>query len=286
MLRYLMPNKSLTLTIVIPVFNEQDHIETCLTAIAGQSDMPDEVIVVDNNSTDDTLKIAGAFPFVKLLKEHRQGVLFAKNKGFKAAAGQIIARIDADTILPPRWVSQVKNLMAENSTAAITGPVNYYDMPFPDSNHHPDHWMRASIYNWSPKSPFLFGSNMAIRKSVWESVRKELCSDTYMHEDLDLAIHLYKRGHKIVYSRHLLAGASGRRYNDSPKRFYKYISMYRQTYLRHGLHSLAIYSATGVYALGYVVLHPWLRVWYRLYSAIWPLVPLTLQPRKNPMNDI
>jgi hypothetical protein len=62
--------------------------------------------------------------------------------------------------------------------------------------------------------------------------------------------------------------------------------MYRQTYLRHGLHSLAIYSATGVYALGYMILHPWLKVWYRLYAAIWPLVPLTRLPRKNPMNDI
>lgn len=261
-------------------------MQTCLSAIAAQTELPDEVIVVDNNSSDATVDIARRFPSVRLLSEKRQGVLFAKNSGFNAARGDIIARIDADTILPPRWVHQVKKLMIQSDAAALTGPVNYYDMPFPETNHHPDHWMRASIYNWSPKSPFLFGSNMAIRKSVWMEVSGRLCHDTYMHEDLDLAIHLYKEGHKIIYSKHLLAGASGRRYNDSLRRFYKYISMYRQTYLRHGLHSLAIYSATGVYALGYLVLHPWLKVWYQLYSLLWPLAPLTRRARKNPMNSI
>ena len=281
-----MPYESLTLTIVIPVFNEQDHLKSCLAAIAAQTVMPDEVIVVDNNSSDDSAKVAAQFPFARLVKEKQQGVLFAKNRGFRAANSDIIGRIDADTILPPRWVQQVKSLMEDTDTAAVTGPVNYYDMPLPETNYHLDHWMRASIYNWSPKSPFLFGSNMAIRKSVWRAVSGSICYDTYMHEDLDLAIHLYKAGHKITYVGQLIAGASGRRYNDSPRRFYRYISMYRQTYLRHGLHSLAIYSATGVYSLGYILLHPWLKVWYRLYSIVWPLVPLTRSARKNPMNNI
>jgi glycosyltransferase involved in cell wall biosynthesis len=281
-----MLNKTLTLTIVIPVFNEQDHLAACLKAIAAQTIMPDEVIVVNNNSSDKTVEVAKQFSFVRLIHEPKQGVLFAKNKGFKAAKSDIIGRIDADSILPSRWVQTVKRFMADDNYAALTGPVNYYDMPLPETNYHLDHWMRSSIYNWSPKSPFLFGSNMAIRKSVWNELNGSLCNDIYMHEDLDLAIHLYKNHQKILYTHLLLAGASGRRYNDSPRRFYRYISMYRQTYLRHNLHSLAIYSATGIYSLGYVILHPWLKAWYRLYAVFWPLVPLTRQPRKNPMNNI
>jgi glycosyltransferase involved in cell wall biosynthesis len=281
-----MQNKTLTLTLVIPVFNEQDHIAACLDAIAAQTALPDEVIVVDNNSADETMAIAGSYPFVKIINEKRQGVLFAKNAGFKAAKGDIIGRIDADSLLPPRWVETVKELMSDGKFAALTGPVSYYDMPLPDKNHILDHWMRSSIYNWSPRSPFLFGSNMAIRRAAWEDLNPSLCADTYMHEDLDLAIHLFNSGRDILYTSRLLAGASGRRYNDSPRRFYRYISMYRQTYLRHGLHSLAIYSATGIYSLGYILLHPWLGIWYRLYSVIWPLVPLTRTARKNPMNNI
>src|SRR6266446_10756886 len=103
-----MPNKSLTLTIVIPVFNEQDHLAACLRAIGVQTIRPDEVIVVDNNSTDDSAEIAQQFPFVRLVREKQQGVLFAKNKGFKSAKSDIIGRIDADTILPQRWVQHVK----------------------------------------------------------------------------------------------------------------------------------------------------------------------------------
>lgn len=48
----------LTLTLVIPVFNEEHQIKGCLDAVASQTVMPDEVIVVDNNCTDRTIEIA------------------------------------------------------------------------------------------------------------------------------------------------------------------------------------------------------------------------------------
>lgn len=281
-----MIDKKLTLSIVIPVYNEQRYLKACLDAIALQTEAPDEVIVVDNNSTDRTLAIAESYNFVTLLREKKQGVLAARTKGFNAAKSTIISRIDADTVLPPGWVKKVKDSMGEGKVIAVTGPVNYYDMPFHRHNYRFDHFMRSSIYNWSPKSPFLFGSNMAIRRSAWHAVRSQLCTDSYMHEDLDLAIHLDKIGQKILYKKELLAGASGRRYNDKFGRFYIYLSMYRQTYLRHNIHCLAIYSATGVYWLGYILVHPWRNAWYRLHSWLNPMAVLTRQSRKNPMNSL
>jgi glycosyltransferase involved in cell wall biosynthesis len=278
--------KALTLSIVIPVYNDQNHLKECLNCIVSQSEQPDEVIVVDNNSTDGSAAVAANYPFVKILHENQQGVLPARTKGFNAAKSDIIGRIDADTMLPADWVANVKKNFRNYSVAALTGPVNYYDMPFPNNNYHFDHFMRSSIYNWSPKSPFLFGSNMAIKRSAWRGVRGLLCSDNYMHEDLDLAIHLDRQGQKILYKKDLLAGASGRRYNDSFGRFYVYLSMYRQTYLRHRLHCLAIYSATGVYWLGYILIHPWRNAWYKLQAYLNPLALLTRQSRKNPMNSL
>jgi glycosyltransferase involved in cell wall biosynthesis len=281
-----MIHKALSLSIVIPVYNEQSHLKACLDAIALQTDFPDEVIVVDNNSTDATVVIAKSYSFVTLLQEKKQGVLAARTRGFNASKSDIIGRIDADTILPSNWVEVVKERLQKSSAVAVTGPVNYYDMPFPSSNYRFDHFMRSSIYNWSPKSPFLFGSNMAIKRSAWIKVRPLLCADSYMHEDLDLAIHLDKIGHRILYEKDMLAGASGRRYNDPLSRFYIYLSMYRQTYLRHNLHCLAIYSATGVYWLGYIVIHPSRNLWYRLHSWLNPMTILTRQSRKNPMNSL
>jgi glycosyltransferase involved in cell wall biosynthesis len=281
-----MINKKLTLSIVIPVYNEEDHIKACLDSIAKQVEFPEQVIVVDNNSTDRTAVIAASYSFVTVINEKKQGVLAARTKGFNLAKSDIIGRIDADTILPANWVKTIKQSLQNTGVAAVTGPVNYYDMPFPSTNYRFDHFMRSSIYNWSPKSPFLFGSNMAIKRTAWKQTQPHVCADNYMHEDLDLAIHLDKAGHKILYDKKLLAGASGRRYNDKFSRFYIYLSMYRQTYLRHGVHCLAIYSATGVYWLGYILVHPWRGFWYKLHSWLNPMAILTKQSRKNPMNSL
>jgi glycosyltransferase involved in cell wall biosynthesis len=279
-----MLNKSLTLTIVIPAYNEQSYLTACLDSIADQTVLPAEVIVVDNNSSDDTVKIAGEYGFVKVLREKHQGVYWAARRGFGAASADIIGRIDADTILPPEWVETVLSQLRDESVAAVTGPVNYYDMPLPRANHWFDHVMRALTYRFAYKnSPFLYGSNLAIRRRVWRRLAAGLCSQHDIHEDIDLAIHVKEAGHEIIYSKALLSGASGRRYNDGIRSFSGYIGMYRRTYSRHKLHSLAIYPALFMWSLGYVVMHPWRNVWYSLYARLNSFYPISREARKNPM---
>src|SRR5262245_36697630 len=92
------------LSIVIIAFNEEKHIGPCLEAIAHQTVAPDEVIVVDNNSTDRTVQIASSYPFIKVIHETEQGMIPARNTGLDAAKGDLLARIDADTRIPPQWV--------------------------------------------------------------------------------------------------------------------------------------------------------------------------------------
>jgi len=95
------------ISIVIPVYNEESQLAACRDAISQQKESPFEVIVVDNNSTDSTVRVALSFPFVTLIREPRQGVMHARTTGFDAARGDIIGRIDADTILPPDWTESV-----------------------------------------------------------------------------------------------------------------------------------------------------------------------------------
>src|SRR5438309_1400799 len=99
-------------SIVIPVYNEGPALGACLDAIARQTSRPFEVIVVDNNSSDDTVPIARHYGFVRLIHEKRQGVVHARTAGFNAARGDIIARIDGDTILPENWVASCKEVFA------------------------------------------------------------------------------------------------------------------------------------------------------------------------------
>ncbi|HEX7964030.1 MAG TPA: glycosyltransferase family A protein, partial [Candidatus Saccharimonadales bacterium] len=96
--------KRQSVSIVIPAYNEERHLAACLEAIRAQSEPPLEVVVVDNNSTDRTAEIARRYPFVRVVHEERQGIVFARGAGFDAARGDIIARIDADIVLPAGWI--------------------------------------------------------------------------------------------------------------------------------------------------------------------------------------
>src|SRR4051812_24373156 len=107
-------------SIVIPVYNEAERLAACLRSIANQAVTPDEVIVVNNNSNDGTAAIARSFDFVRLLSEPRQGVVHARNRGFNAAHGDIIGRIDADTLLPRNWVSQVQSIFNDPTVDAVS----------------------------------------------------------------------------------------------------------------------------------------------------------------------
>src|SRR5438105_184501 len=151
--------KTLTLTIVIPAYNEENYLANCLESVAQQTVIPSEVIVVDNNSSDKTAQIAPSYSFAKVIKEKNQGVFFAARTGFKAANSDIIGRIDADTVLPSDWVEKVMTNFQNSDVAAVTGPVSYYDMPLPRSNYWFDHLMRKFTYQWAPNTPFLYGSN-------------------------------------------------------------------------------------------------------------------------------
>lgn len=275
-------NKKLTLTIVIPAFNEESYLEKCLLSIAAQDVMPDEVIVVDNNSTDHTKKIALSYPFVTYITERRQGVFYASTTGFKFASSDIIARIDSDSILPSDWVEKIKQSFTPD-VAAVTGPVYYYDMPLIRANHWFDHALRLWTYKYARKAPFLYGSNMAIRQRVWHSVAMELCPDRTLHEDIDLAVHICEKGHKIFYSRRFLSGASGRRYNDSPKQFWNYIGMYKCNLTKHSLPTWPVYPAILMWSLGYVLVHPVRSVWYAFYRNSGKEYPWSAVARKNPM---
>src|SRR5690606_25259887 len=103
----LMKQKSLTIGLVIPAYNESETIEACLTAALQQSHPFDEIIVVDNNSTDDTVERVRNFPGVRVITEQKQGVTYARDTGFDIITTDVIGRIDADSLLDPDWAEQV-----------------------------------------------------------------------------------------------------------------------------------------------------------------------------------
>ena len=120
------------LSFVVPAYNEEAYLPACLESILAQTrDLgePVEIIVVNNASTDRTREVALGYPGVRVVDEPRKGLTFARQAGFAASTGELIANVDSDSRLTPGWVEQVLTTFAtEPKMVALSGPFVYYDL--------------------------------------------------------------------------------------------------------------------------------------------------------------
>lgn len=226
--------QALTLSVVIPVYNEGAYLAKCLDAIAAQTVMPDQVVIVDNNSTDDSAAVAASYDFVTLVHEAQQGVLFARDAGFAAATGTIICRIDADTILAPDWMATVRSYYEKHpEVAAITGDCTFYDFPFESAFQTVHHFGYYTVQKLIAGTEILWGSNMAITRESWDAVQPYCLCERGVHEDIDLSLQLQNHGYRIARLRSLKAGVSLRRGNLGPREIIDYLKPWPATYWRN-----------------------------------------------------
>lgn len=251
-----------TVGIVIPAYNEEDTIRACVQAAIHQTVPAEEIIVVDNKSTDQTRAILKKLkkefpkaPLIVLRQDEAQGITPTRNMGFDAVTSDIIGRIDSDSVLEPNWVEETKKVFLNTDVHAATGPVIYYDLPLRRYMAKADDTARRAISRLVKQYHFLFGTNMALRREAWEAVREDICldADKEMFEDIDLSVHLYDAGFTIVYAPLMVAGMSTRRVDDSPKDFLSYVKRFDTTYNHHGLRKRVLripqWSYLGIYPI-------------------------------------
>jgi glycosyltransferase involved in cell wall biosynthesis len=230
------------ISIIIPAYNEERYLRRCLDSIDSQVMRPFEVIVVDNNSNDETVSIAKRYPFVTLVTESTQGRVYARNAGFQAAHGTVLARIDADAVLPVDWVSRVTAYF-DNDRAmqtAWTGGAHFYNVRF-SRTVSGIYEILVFKFNWLLAGhPTLWGSNMAFPKTLWEEVKGSVCLRNDVHEDLDLAIHLHRLGRTIVYDTKAKVHVQLRRVRSSRGELWNYLQWWPRTLRIHGLKSWVI----------------------------------------------
>jgi glycosyltransferase involved in cell wall biosynthesis len=229
-----MRKKSLTLAIVIPVYNEERHLKDCLDSIAQQTIKPDEVIVVDNNSTDKSMAIARRYNFVKILREKKQHQVFAQTTGFNAARSDILGRVDGDSILPKDWVRQIKDAYTgQDELVAITGSPLPYDVSLQKFGMALfDFYMFAAGLIAGHR--LLWGANCAILAKTWQNVKKEILMRADIWEDFDLSFCLAEYG-KIKHLPNLKVGVSARNFHNNLIKQIRYqFRAVRTFYLRTG----------------------------------------------------
>jgi glycosyltransferase involved in cell wall biosynthesis len=102
----------MTISLIIPTFNRQATLKRALDSVLQQSLLPDEIIVIDDGSTDASAAMINTeFPQVQYIYQENQGVSAARNKGIRQAKGEWIALLDSDdTWFTEKLERQIKAL--------------------------------------------------------------------------------------------------------------------------------------------------------------------------------
>jgi len=213
-------SKDLTLSFVIPAYNEEHYIGTCLASVLKEvrgAAREVEIVVVNNASTDRTKEVALSFAGVKVVDEPQKGLTMARRAGFFASSGDLIANVDADTKLPRGWLTRVfREFSCNDDLVALSGPYIYYDLPL-----FARHLVRIfygfgyvfhRINSFFKKGAMIQGGNYVVKRSAMEKIGGYDTHFDFYGEDTNIAVRIRTVG-TVKWDFHLPMYTSARRLN-------------------------------------------------------------------------
>ena len=207
------------LSFVIPAYNEEAYLADCIDSILRESASLGEaieIIVVDNASTDRTGDVALRYPGVRLVRESRKGLPYARQAGFLASNGSLIANVDSDSRLTPGWISKVIATFQEQpQLVSLSGPLVYYDL-MPHQRRMVNvfylvAWLTYAVNKYILRvGAMVQGGNFVVTRSALERIGGYDLSITFYGEDTDLARRLHEIG-PVLFTFDLKMFSSARR---------------------------------------------------------------------------
>lgn len=202
-------------SVIIPAFNDFDGLQRCLQALEQQTYPADgyEIIVVDNNSTDNIEPVVAPFPHVRLSFESIRSSYAARNKGISLAKGEVLAFTDADCIPAPDWLSNgVTQLLRVDCCGLVAGRVQTC---FQDPAHPTAVELYDSIYAFPQKAyveHYKFGvtANLFTFKQRFEQVGL-FDQSLKSGGDYDWGWRVHSAGYPLVYADNATVQHPGRR---------------------------------------------------------------------------
>jgi glycosyltransferase involved in cell wall biosynthesis len=201
--------RPLRFSIVIPCFNEENFIANTLKSLKDQDfDGKYEIIVVDNNSTDNTVNIAKAYG-ARVVRESHLGVCWARQKGTSASRGEIVVSTDADSVFDSNWLSRIDRHFGDNQNiVGVAGPCHYNTGPWWGKVYPLILFGAVSIGSKIFGRPFyVTATNISFRRSAWQGYNTALSQGG---DELDLLRNLKTKG-KVVFVNSMPIYTSGRR---------------------------------------------------------------------------
>jgi glycosyltransferase involved in cell wall biosynthesis len=187
-------------SVVVPVKDDDRELARCLRALAEQTRPADEIVVVDNGSSDLSAAVArraGA----RVLRCDSPGIAAAASMGYDAADADLILRLDADCVPASNWVQTIERAFtARPDVAVFTGGARFLDGPAALRTPLAAIYLGAYALVTGAALGHLpvFGSNTAFRAAAWRSIRFAAHRSEDLHDDLDVAFHLGEL-HRIRY---------------------------------------------------------------------------------------
>lgn len=136
--------KTQLVSIIIPLYNAEKWIAGTLESALAQSWRKKEIIVVNDGSTDESLKIAKRYEssITKVIDEENRGPSAARNRGLKEAQGEFIQYLDADDLLSPRKIEEQVMLLQESPPGmlAVSATIYFHDGKDPEQGILKDGW--------------------------------------------------------------------------------------------------------------------------------------------------
>lgn len=205
------------MSFVVPAYNEEAYLPACLESILRETrncNISTEIIVVNNASTDRTREIALSYPEVKLVDEPRKGLTHARQAGFDACSGELIANIDADSRMPDGWLRQVCEAFAGSpKLLALSGPLVYYDLTARQSllvrGFYAMAWTTYAINRWVLRvGSMVQGGNFVVTRSAIQTIGGFNLSIPFYGEDTDIARRLNDIGEvRFTFNLKMLSSA-------------------------------------------------------------------------------
>ena len=207
-----------TISVIVCAHNEARYLPACLHSVLAQSRVPDELLVINNASTDETRVVASQIPHVRVVDEPRKGLVVARETGRRHAAGEILIYLDADCRAPLTCLERIeRRFRADPALLALSGPYRYYDWD----------WMgraliRAYDFTLAPATQLLvkhllrigtifYGGNFAVRREALDRIGGFDTSIEFHGEDTNVGRRLFAVG-KVGLFHDCYLYTSARRY--------------------------------------------------------------------------
>ena len=192
---------SLRISVIVCAHNEARWLPPCLHSLLAQTRVPDEILVVNNASTDETRAVADAIPHVRVVDEPRKGLVVARETGRRLATGDVLVYLDADCRAPLTWLERVeRRFLRDPALVGLSGPYRYYDWDLTGRL-----LIRAYDFTLAPATQLLvkhvlrigtifYGGNFAVRREALERIGGFDVSIEFHGEDTNLGRRLFAIG--------------------------------------------------------------------------------------------